>query len=138
MIVVDEYLAVRVLRGAWPEGLDDTDDLVLPASRHWRLLQRIHAPGTGQLFRILSMLRSTDLDGLRYPHPEVLQILDPRPLLDEAAQLGARFGGGWLIDETLAAGLHHGSALWFGTERNVGRTLQAAADDLGIAIHVVA
>jgi len=70
------------------------------------------------------------------PTPEVLQILDPRPLLDEAARLGARFGGGWLIDETLAAGLHNGSVLWFGTERNVGRLLADAAEELGIAIHI--
>jgi hypothetical protein len=50
MIVIDEYLAVRVLRGdRWPDGLPDTEDLVLPTSRHWRLLQRIHAPGAGQL-----------------------------------------------------------------------------------------
>jgi hypothetical protein len=34
----------------------------------------------------------------------VLQVLDPRPLLDEAAILAARYGGGSLICETLAAG----------------------------------
>ena len=137
MIVVDEYLAVRVAGGDWPDGLPDTEDLVLPTSRHWRLLQRIHAPGTGQLSQILSTLSRTDLDGLRYPHPEILQIADPRPFLDEAARLGARFGGGWLTDETLAAGLHHGRTLWFGTEQNVGRGLAAAADELGITVHVV-
>jgi len=49
VIVVDEYLAVRVVGGRWPEGLPDDEDLVLPAARHWRLLQRIHAPGDGQL-----------------------------------------------------------------------------------------
>lgn len=139
MIVVDEYLAVRIMRGdRWPAGMDDTEDVVLPTSRYWRLLQALHAPRGGQLSGMLATLSPAGRDGIRYPHPEVLQILDPRPLLDEAAQLAARFGGGWLIDETLAAGLHHGSALWFGTERNVGRTLQAAADDLGIAVHVVA
>lgn len=136
MIVIDEYLAVRILRGAWPDALPDTDDLVLPTSRYWRLLQRIHSPGTGQLSQILSTLSSSDLDALRYPHPEVLQILDSRPLLDEAARLGSRFGGGWLIDETLAAGLHHGRTLWFGAERNVGRVVREAADELGITVHI--
>lgn len=73
---------------------------------------------------------------LRNPHPEVLQILDPRPLLDEAAQIGARYAtGGLLICETLAAGLVHGCQLWFGTARNVGRRLAEIADDLNIAIH---
>jgi hypothetical protein len=59
-------------------------------------------------------------------------------LLDEAAQLAARYRGGWLIAETLAAGVHHGHALWFGNERNVGPVIARAADDLGITIYVVA
>jgi len=68
----------------------------------------------------------------------VLAVADPRPLLDEAARLAARYGGtGWLIAETLAAGLTYGRALWFGAQRNVGRLLTSAADDLGIAVHVV-
>jgi hypothetical protein len=138
VIVVDEYLAVRVVGGRWPEGLPDDEDLVLPAARHWRLLQRIHAPGDGQLSGLLATLSTTDRDTIRFPHPEVLGVADPRPLLDEAARLAARYGGtGWLIAETLAAGLTYGRALWFGTQRNVGRLLASAADDLGIAVHVV-
>ena len=139
MIVIDEYLAVRVLRGdRWPDELPDTDDLVLPTSRYWRLLQSLHASGTGQLSRVLAPLSAATVDSLRFPHPEVLQILDPRPLVDEAAQIAARHRGGWLIAETLAAGVHHGHALWFGTERNVGSLLATAADALGITVHVVA
>lgn len=42
MIVVDEYIAVRVLRGRWPTGLPDDEDLALSASAHWRLLQAVH------------------------------------------------------------------------------------------------
>lgn len=137
MLVIDEYLALRVLGGGWPRGLPD-DDLVLPASRHWRLLQRVHAPGTGQLSRLLAALPGGDLGVVRYPHPDVLQILDPRPLLDEAAAIAARYGaGGLLIAEALAAGRTHGSQLWFGIERNVGRSLARIAEDLDIAIHVV-
>jgi hypothetical protein len=62
----------------------------------------------------------------------------PRPLLDEAARLAARYGGGLLIAETLAAGLAHGRNLWFGTDRNVGRSLALAAAELGISIQVLA
>lgn len=51
MIVIDEYLAVRVVGGAWPEGLPDDEELALPASRHWRLLQRMHAPGPSSSVR---------------------------------------------------------------------------------------
>lgn len=136
MLVIDEYLAVRVLGGLWPDGLPD-EDLALPASRHWRLLMRVHAPGAGQLSQLLAALPGDDLDVVRYPHPDVLQILDPRPLLDSAASIAARYSaGGLLIAETLAAGLVHGHQLWFGTTRNVGQALARIADDLNIAVHV--
>ena len=136
MIVIDEYLAVAVVLGDLPAGLPD-DELVLTASRHWRLLQRIHAPSGGQLSQMLSKLSPGGIDALRYPHPEVLSILDPRPLLDNAASIAANYGGGLLIAETLAAGLKNGRSLWFGTERNVGAVLAAAANDLDIALQVV-
>jgi hypothetical protein len=90
------------------------------------------------LSRLLDPLPETDREALRYPHPEVLQILDPRyrPLLDEAAALAARFNGtGWLIAETLAAGRRHGRVLWFGEADNVGGLLRVAADELGVEIH---
>jgi hypothetical protein len=67
MAVIDEYLAVRVLRGErWPEGLPDTEDVVVPTGRHWRLLRALHAPGNGQLSRILSPLSPAAVDALRF------------------------------------------------------------------------
>lgn len=135
MIVVDEYVAVRVVLGDWPPGLPD-DDLALPASRHWRLLQALHVPRGGQLSRILSSLPESDRAVVRHPHPEVFQVLDPRPLLDDAAAIAARYGGtGLLIAETLAAGLMLGKQLWFGRADNVGRLVHRAAGELGIAVH---
>ena len=69
----------------------------------------------------------------------MLQVLDPRSLLDEAAMVAARFGGtGLLIAESLVAGLAHSRQLWFGTPANVGRLLERAAGELGIEIHVLA
>ena len=137
MIVIDEYLATRVVLARWPEGLPD-DELALPASRHWRLLQALHHPRGGQLSQILEPLPEPDRAALRWPHPEVLQILDPRPLLDKAAQIAARYGGtGLLVAETLAAGLAYGQ-LYFGRHDNVGRLLARAATELGIAVHVAA
>lgn len=134
MLVIDEYLAVRVLVGAPPPELDLDETLALPAYRHYRLLQRIHSPGTGQLSQLLS---DADQQAIRRPHPEVLQVLDPRPLLDEAAAIGAAYGSpGLLVGETLAAGLVHGRRLWFGTARNVGKRLTEIAADLGISLHV--
>lgn len=137
MLVIDEYLTVDVALGDWPAGLPDDDMLLLPASRHVRLLQRIHQPGTGQLTSLLDRLPAPDRQAMRHPHPEVLQVLDPRPLLDEAAAIGAHYRtGGLLIVETLAAGLAYGHQLWFGTERNVGNRLAEIAADLGITVHL--
>lgn len=136
MLVIDEYLAVRVLGGDWPEGLPDDDELGLPASRHWRLLQRVHAPGTGRLSQLLAALPGNDLSVVRWPHPEVLQVIDPRPLLDEAARITARFGGGWIIGETVAAGLTYGRHLYYGAAENIGASERAATTALGVAIHV--
>lgn len=135
MLVVDEYVAVRALSGDWPHDMPD-DELGLPASRHWRLLQRVHHPGTGRLSRLLAGLSGGDLAVVRWPHPEVLQVLDPRPLLDEAAVVAARYGGGLLVCETLAAGLTYGRELWFGTTANVGPITRRAANELGLAVHV--
>jgi hypothetical protein len=138
VIVVDEYLAVRVLRAQWPTGLPD-DDLALTASRHWRLLQALHGARGGQLSQLFAGAPADVVSAVRWPHPEVLQVLDPRPLLDEAAVLAARFGGtGLLTAETMAAGLAHGRQLWFGTGANVDRLLERAAGELGIGLHVLA
>lgn len=135
MIVVDEYLAVRILRGDMPRDLPD-EDLLLPMSRHWRLLQALYGGRGGRLSRLLALLSDADREALRYPHPEVIEVLDPRPYLDEAARLAARFGHtGWLIADTLAAGRHHG-ALWFGDPRNVGGLLERAAEELGIEVRL--
>jgi hypothetical protein len=136
MIVVDEYLSVRVLRARWPEGLPDDEELGLPASAHWRLLQALHGGRGGQLSQLFAGASSAVVDAIRWPHPEVLQVLDPRPRLDEAAILAARFGGELLIAETLAAGLAYGRQLWFGTAANVGPTLDRAARELGISVAI--
>jgi len=134
VLVVDEYLAVRVIVGDLPDNVDPDETFGLCAYRHYRLLQRVHAPGSGQLSQLLS---DTDLAAIRRPHPEVLQILDPRPLLDDAAAIGAAYNAaGLLVGETLAAGLAHGRQLWFGTARNIGKRLTEIADDMSIDIHV--
>ena len=134
MLIVDEYLAIRILVGDIPTEIDPDETFALPAYRHYRLLQRVHAPGTGQL---TSLLDETDLAAIRRPHPEVLQILDPRPLLDDAAAIGAAYNAAGLLNgETLAAGLAHGRQLWFGTPRNIGKRLTEIAEDLDIAIHI--
>lgn len=138
MIVVDEYLAIRSLLGVLPEGFPD-EPLAITTSTHWRLLQRVHAPAGGQLSQALSALPASDREALRFPHREVLDVLDPRPRLDSAAQIAARYGKtGWLIAESVTAGLTYGRQLWFGNDRNVGVRLREIAEELGIEIHIAA
>jgi hypothetical protein len=136
VIVIDEYLAVRVIRAHWPDRLPD-DELGLPASRHWRLQQALHGGRGGQLSRLFAGASPAVVNAIRWPHPDLLTVLDPRPLLDEAAILAARFGGtGLIVAETLAAGLTHGRELWFGATANIGRLLERAAGELGVAVQV--
>jgi len=69
VIVIDEYLAVRVITGDWPAGLPDDDDLALPASRHWRLLQRIHAPAGVDLALLVRITEVSPDSITEIPHP---------------------------------------------------------------------
>jgi hypothetical protein len=135
MIIVDEYIAVRVVLGLWPESMPD-DDVAIPTMGHWRLLQALHHPRGGQLTRILAPLSEQDRAALRWPHPEVLQVLDSRPLLDSAARLAARYGGGLRNAEVLAAGVANHAELWFGAGANIGPAITAGAEGLGLAVHV--
>lgn len=135
MIIVDEYIAVRVVLGVWPDDMPD-DDVALPTMGHWRLLQALHHPRGGQLTRILAPLSEPDRAALRWPHPEVLQVLDSRPLLDSASRLAARFGGGGRSAEVLAAGVANHAELWFGTGANVGPAITGGAEGLGLVVHV--
>lgn len=138
MIIVDEYLAIRSLLGELPAEVPD-EPLALTTSAHWRILQRVHAPSGGQLSQALAALSPSARAALQRPAPAVLEILDARTLLDEAASIAAAYGGtGLYIAEMVTAALHHERALWFGTERNIGRRRPEIAEDLGIAIHVAA
>lgn len=137
MIIIDECLAVRVTGGSWPEGLPDNEDLALPASRHWRLLQRMHAPGDGQLSQILTQLSDAGRDSIRHPHPRcsVSSIpglcsttLPPWPPDSAAACSSPRpWPPAWFTSR----------ALFFGSPANVGRHLARAAEELGITVHVI-
>jgi hypothetical protein len=65
---------------------------------------------------------------LRRPAPEILH---PRPLLDQAAEISAAYGGTglliaemliaeMLIAEMLTTSLHHGRTLWYGSDGTSG------------------
>ena len=65
-----------------------------------------------------------------------MQVLDPRPLLDDAARLAARFGGGLRNAEILVAGMGNQAELWFGSPANVGPAIADGAVQLGLHVHV--
>ena len=135
MLVIDEYLAVDVTLGDWPAGLPDDEALLLPASP--LPAPAANSPAIGRPAHDQS--GSAPRGGspcAAQPAPQGSPDPRPRPLLDEAARIGARYStGGLLVCETLAAGLLNGRQLWFGTARNVGRRLAEIADDLDITIH---
>ena len=134
MLVIDEYLMMRVLAGATPPQLSGETDFAIPAYRHYRRLQRVHAPGGGQLSLLLS---AGDAEAIRHPDPQLVRVLDPRPLLDDAAQIAGRHAAsGLLIAETLAAGVRSGR-LAFGRQQNVGRRLAEVARDLAVEVMVI-
>lgn len=71
--------------------------------------------------------------GVRQPDADILEVLDPGPLLDRAAIIAARLGGtGLPVAESLAAAVIHDAPLWFGIPANVGHVTARAAGDLGI------
>ena len=59
-----------------------------------RLLQALRGGRGGQLSQLFVGASPAVVDAIRCPHPEVLQVLHPRPLLDEARHLG-RPHRGW-------------------------------------------
>ncbi len=69
---------------------------------------------------------------------DVHQVLDPRPLLDDAAIVARHFGGtGLPIAETITTELSDGSALSFGSERNVGTRLAEVTEALQTRLHIL-
>jgi len=130
MKVVDEYIALRLLDPQWESSLLD-ERLVLPYSRHWRLLSALSAPSQtqGQLSRRLQSLSSDAIDFIRRPHPDVLHIPDPRDHALLAADLLQTTGATSLMfAETLAACIVFDSDFHCGASRNaVGQLAERAA-----------
>lgn len=53
------------------------EDVVLPASRHWRLLHALDGGRGGQLSQLFTGVSPALVTASRWPHPEVLTVLDP-------------------------------------------------------------
>ncbi len=136
MIVVDEYLVLRVLAGAGEvDGLPD-DIMGLTYLRHWRLVSTIaKSEGSGRLSRTLSHLDPSRRRFIEQPDARLLQVIDPRPLILSAGRAHSLVGGlSALMAETVAACLHHESPFYVGDRQNAVGVLADKVRSLGIDI----
>ena len=138
MRIVDEYVALRVLAGDWPDEIPQ-DVLGLTYARHWRLLSALAVPTVGRISRGLAALSGDDRERLRRPHPDLLEVLDPRATSLLAADLLETIGPtSMLIAETLAAAIRFQSELYFGDPQNAVGPMRKHARTLGVGIVIVA
>lgn len=137
MRVVDEYVALRVLAGDWPAEIPH-DVLGLTYTRHWRLLSALAIPTFGRISRGLAALSGDDRERLRRPHPDLLQVLDPRDTSLLAADLLETIGPtSMLIAETLAAAIRFQSKVYVGDPQNAVGPMRKHARTLGVDIVIV-
>jgi hypothetical protein len=135
--IVDEYTVVRVLIGDWPTEVP-RDLLGLTYTRHWRLLSALAVPTRGRISRQLESLSREGREAIRRPHPELVEVLDPRPTSVLAAELLRTVGPtSVLIAETLAAAIHHRSEVFFGDPQNAGGAMAQHAETLGVTVTVL-
>jgi hypothetical protein len=138
MRVVDEYLALRVLAGDWPAEIPH-DVLGLTYARHWRLLSAMANPSAGRISRGLAALSGEDRERLRRPHPDLIEVLDPRATSLLAADLLETTGPtSMLIAETLAAAIRQQSEIYVGDPQNAVGPMRKHARTLGVEIVIVA
>jgi hypothetical protein len=136
MRIVDEYMALRVLRGDWPPEVPEAL-LGLTYTRHWRLLSAMSAPTDGRISQQLAGLSPEGREAVRRPHPDLIEVLDPRVTSLLAADLLETTGPtSMLIVETLAAAVHYRSAIYFGDERNAAGQMAEHAQRLGVEITI--
>ncbi len=137
MRVVDEYVALRVLAGDWPAEIPH-DVLGLTYARHWRLLSAMAKPRVGRISRGLAALSGEDRERLRRPHPDLIEVLDPRATSLLAADLLETTGPtSMLIAETLAAAIRLQSEIYVGDPQNAVGPMRKHARTLGVEIVIV-
>lgn len=138
MRVIDEYVALRVLAGDWPAEIPH-NVLGLTYTRHWRLLSAMATPTLGRISRGLAALSGEDRERLRRPHPDLLEVLDPRATSLLAADLLETIGStSMLIAETLAAAIRFQSDVYVGDPQNAVGPLRKHARALGVEIATLA
>lgn len=95
-------------------------------------------PSAGRISRQLGALAASGRDATRQPHPDLVEVLDPRTVALLAADLPQTIGPtSMLIAETLAAAIHHHSPVFFGDPQNATGAIGDHARVLGVELIVV-
>lgn len=115
------------------------DVLGLTYARHWRLLSAMANPSAGRISRGLAALSGEDRERLRRPHPDLIEVLDPRATSLLAADLLETTGPtSMLIAETMAAAIRQQSEIYVGDPQNAVGPMRKHARTLGVEIVIVA
>ena len=118
----------------------------MTTSTWWRILRPTHSvirsratgPGReGSLSKMLSSMPDGDLELLRNPNRNIIEVLDSRRILDTAAAIGVDHRGGLLQLEAIAAAIVHNGELWYGRHANVSPVTARIAGDIGIRLHIL-
>lgn len=147
MLLVDEYVALPSLAGRSPVAVQG-QAIAITYGRAYRLSRALLDPGPGRLqvrgrfTRLADALSPADQHALRErlaePDPEVLTIVDPRPLIRATGAIQNTYALSMLQAETLAAALTHDWAIRFADAASAPDAVRQAADELGLDLQVLA
>ena len=130
MIIVDDKLSLDALGGQL--------DLAMPVATTWSFYYRmLRALRDGRGWGSLS--RSSTDEALRVaaePPQSRLQVLDPRPITDEAAQLAVRHGLNVLAAELMGAARRNRAAVYLSAP-NVGLRWPEIMASEGVPLTIV-
>lgn len=147
MLLVDEYGALPALAGRVPAALRG-EPLTITYGRAYRLTRALLDPGPGRLqvrgrfTRLVDGLAPADQhtlrDQLANPDPEVLTIVDPRPLIRATGAIQNTYALSMLQAETLSAALTNDWAIRFADAASAPDAVRHAAEELGLDLEVLA
>ncbi|MGH9042139.1 MAG: hypothetical protein ACRDZ3_18120 [Acidimicrobiia bacterium] len=146
MVLVDEFLAIRVISGSRPAGLG-VGPVRLTYGRTYRLTRALSTSGAGRLqvrgrfTRLVEALGDADRrvldEWLANPDPSVLSIIDPRAFIRMAAALQNTYAISLLQAETLAAAAGQEAPIRFGDPDSAPAPVQRAVRELGLDLAIL-
>ena len=146
MVLVDEFLALRALIGRPPSEIEG-EVPSLTYSRAYRLTRALLEPGPnrprirGRFSRVADALPQADRLRLHLsltaPDPDVLRIIDPRPLILTAGTIQNTYPVSLLQAETLAAAMVEDRPLMFQEHDSAPEALRRAVSEIGLDLTVL-